>query len=50
MTSPSRTTYSLPSMRSLPAAFAAASVSERVVVGVADHLGLDEAALEVACG
>ena len=47
MTSPSRTMYSLPSSRSLPASLAPASplTGDEVLVG--DHLGADEAVLEI---
>ena len=47
MTSPSRTMYSLPSSRSLPASRAPASPLQRDEVLVGDDLGADEAALEV---
>ena len=47
MTSPSWTTYSLPSRRILPASFAPCSPLQRDEVVVGDHLGADEALLEV---
>jgi len=55
-TSPSCTTYSLPSDRSLPASRAPASPFQRDIIVERDRLGADEAALEIsvdlacACG
>ena len=47
MTSPSCTTYSLPSSRILPASFAPCLARAGDVVVVGDHFGADEAVLEV---